>query len=227
MKLIAFIALLTSLCPLFAADDSKTSADPFAGALFPPEMVLLARDQIGLTQEQREELRARVEKTQPRSDELRMKLERETTALKSLVKQERVDEVALGAQLDRVLDVERELKHLHVGTLVAIKNLLTPEQQVKLREIERNGVTQLAEDARKRLSEKVERVKEVGRTAMRETLKMALPVGRAKITVYGLSGLGSALGGSFTRSTPSPATRTAALALNWTPSPPSSSGAPS
>jgi hypothetical protein len=77
------------------------------------------------------------------------------------VKQERVDEVALGAQLDRVLDVERELKHLHVGTLVAIKNLLTPEQQVKLREIERNGVTQLAEDARKRLSEKVERVKEV------------------------------------------------------------------
>jgi Spy/CpxP family protein refolding chaperone len=161
MKLIAFIALLTSLCPLFAADDSKTSADPFAGALFPPEMVLLARDQIGLTQEQREELRARVEKTQPRSDELRMKLERETTALKSLVKQERVDEVALGAQLDRVLDVERELKHLHVGTLVAIKNLLTPEQQVKLREIERNGVTQLAEDARKRLSEKVERVKEV------------------------------------------------------------------
>jgi hypothetical protein len=30
-----------------------------------------------------------------------------------------------------------------------------------LREIERNGVTQLAEDARKRLSEKVERVKEV------------------------------------------------------------------
>ena len=158
MKLIAFITLLTSLCPLFAADDSKTAADPFAGAFFPPEMVLLARDQIGLTQEQREAFRARVEKTQPRSDELRMKLEREIAALSSLVKQDRVDEAALGAQLDKVLDVERELKHLHVGLLVAIKNLLTPEQQIKLREIAKNGVAQLTEDARKRLSEKVERV---------------------------------------------------------------------
>jgi Spy/CpxP family protein refolding chaperone len=158
MKLIAFIALLTSLCPLFAADDSKKVADPFSGAFFPPELVLMARDHIALTQEQQEAFRARVEKTQPRSDELRAKLERETAALAALVKQERVDEAALIAQLDKVLDAERELKHLHVGLLVAIKNLLTPEQQAKLREIAKDGGAQLGEDARKRLTEKVERV---------------------------------------------------------------------
>jgi Spy/CpxP family protein refolding chaperone len=160
MKLIAFFALLISLCPLFAADDSKPATDPFAGAFFPPELVLLARDRIALTQEQQEAFRARVEKTQPRSDELRMKLERETAALSALAKQERVDETALVAQLDKVLDSERELKHLHIGILVAIKNLLTPEQQTKLREIAKNGGAQLAEAARRRLSEKVERVKE-------------------------------------------------------------------
>ena len=38
--------------------------------------------------------------------------------------------------------------------------LLTPEQQAKLREIAKDGVAQLGEDARKRLTEKVERVKE-------------------------------------------------------------------
>ena len=43
---------------------------------------------------------------------------------------------------------------------VAIKNLLTPEQQAKLREIAKDGVAQLGEDARKRLTEKVEHVKE-------------------------------------------------------------------
>ena len=69
----------------------------------------------------------------------------------------------LVAQLDKVLDVERELKHLHVGLVVAIKNLLTPEQQAKLREIAKDGGAQLIEATRKRLTEKVERVKQGGR----------------------------------------------------------------
>ena len=69
-----------------------------------------------------------------------------------------MDEAALVAQLGKVIDVERELKQLHTGLLVAIKNLLTPEQQAKLREIAKDGGKQLGEDARKRLTEKVERV---------------------------------------------------------------------
>ena len=158
MKLIVVFALITSLCPLFAADESKPATDPFAGAFFPPELVLMARDRIALTPEQQEALRARVAKTQPRSDELRKKLERETAALSLLARKERVDEAALVAQLDKVLDAERELKHLHVGLLVAIKNLLMPEQQSNLREIAKDGGAQLGADARKRLAEKVERV---------------------------------------------------------------------
>ena len=134
LKLIVFIALLTVLCPRLAA-----AADPFADALFPPELVLLARDHIALTPEQQEALHARMEKTKSRSDELRAKLERETAALATLAKQERVDEASLVAQLDKVLDVEREVKHLHLGLVVAIKNLLTPEQQAKLREIAKDG----------------------------------------------------------------------------------------
>ena len=160
MKLIAFITLFISLYPLFAADDSKKVADPFAGAFFPPELVLMARDRIALTQEQQEAVRARVEKAQPRSDELRAKLEHETSTLSALAKQERVDEAALVAQLDKVLDVERELKHLHVGLAVAIKNMLAAEQQTKLREIAKDGGAQFGEDTRKRLTEKVERVEQ-------------------------------------------------------------------
>lgn len=164
MKLIAF-ALLTSLCPLFAADKSKTTADPFAGVFFPPELVLLAQDRVALTPEQLEAVRARVAKTQQHSDELRVKLERETAALAALTKQERVEEAPLFAQLDKVLDVERELKHLHVGMGVALKNLLTPEQVAKLREMtfeiakNHTAFTGLEAEAGQRISAKVERVK--------------------------------------------------------------------
>jgi Spy/CpxP family protein refolding chaperone len=160
MKLVIALALITTLRPLFAADESKHAADPFAGAFFPPEMVAMARERIVLTQEQQGAIRSLMEKTQSRSDDWRKKLEKETAALAALTKQERVDKTALLAQLDKVLDVERELKQLHVGVLVDVKNLLTPEQQSKLRAIAKDGGKQLMEAAQKRLMEKIERVKE-------------------------------------------------------------------
>ena len=36
------------------------------------------------------------------------------------------------AQLDRVLDIEREIKRLHIGLAVRFMNRLTPEQQEQL-----------------------------------------------------------------------------------------------
>jgi Spy/CpxP family protein refolding chaperone len=160
MKLIIALALLTSFGPLFAADDAKSAPDPLAGAFFPPELILLAHDQIALTSEQQAAIRARVEQTQSRSEELRSKLERETTALAAMARPERVDEAALLVQLDKVLEVERDLKHLHIGLLAAIKNQLTPEQQSRLRELAKDGNTQLEQVVRKRLTEKVARVQE-------------------------------------------------------------------
>ena len=159
MKHTLLTLLLATSLPLLAADKPETHADPFAGAFFPPEMILQARDQIGLTQQQQEAFQDRVGKVQSRSEELRVKLEHETAALTALAKQERADEAAVISQLDKVLDAERELKHLHIGLMVAIKTLLTPDQQAKLRELAKGGGAQFAEAARKRLTEKMERVK--------------------------------------------------------------------
>ncbi len=124
----------------------------------------MMRDRIALTPEQQLAFRTRVEQTQQRSDELRRRLERETAALSALAKQDRVEETALSAQLDRLLDVERELKHVHLGLLASIKNLLTPEQHATLREFAKGDGTQLGEVMRQRLSEKVDRVKTLAQT---------------------------------------------------------------
>jgi Spy/CpxP family protein refolding chaperone len=160
MKLIIFLVLLGAGCLLSAADQPASHADPLAGAFFPPETILMAKDQIGLTEAQAEALRARVEKTQIRSQELKQQMEREIAALAALARQERVEEAALGAQLDKVLDVERESKHLHLGLMVAARNLLTPGQQAQLRKLVPGGGKEFAEAARARVSEKVARVEE-------------------------------------------------------------------
>lgn len=158
MKHTFHVLLLAALMPLSAVLAADSPADPLAGAFFPAELVMMAHDQIGLTQQQQAALQNRMEKMQPRSEEMRAKLERETASLATLAKQPRVDEAAIIAQLDKVLDAERELKHLHIALMVEIKNLLTPEQQAKLRQIAASGGTQLAEATRKRLTNKVETV---------------------------------------------------------------------
>jgi Spy/CpxP family protein refolding chaperone len=160
MKIVTLIALLTTAGRLAAADKPAAHADPLAGAFYPPEVVLLAGDMIGLTQEQREAVRARVEKTQASANEPTERLARETAALAALARQPRVDEAALAAQLDKSLDAERDLKRLHLGLLAWIKNLLTPEQQAKLKEITKDGGAPFAEAMRQRLTEKVDRVQQ-------------------------------------------------------------------
>ena len=158
MKHTLLILLSAALLPLSAARGDNPPGDPFSGAFFPPELILQTRDQIGLSQEQLEAFRTLVEKTQPRSNELQQRLERESTALAALAKPERVTEAPLIAQLDKVLEAERDLKHLHIGLLVAIKNLLTPDQQEKLREITQAAGARNVDEMRKRLTEKVTQV---------------------------------------------------------------------
>jgi Spy/CpxP family protein refolding chaperone len=160
MKALVILLLVTAASTLLAGDPSKPAHDPFAGAFFPPELVLMARDRIGLSPEQLEALQSIAGKMKARSEELRAQLEKETVALATLVRADRIDEKTLHLQLDKALDLEREVKHLHMGGAASIKNLLTVEQQAKLREIAQGGIEQLGEDTKKRLMEKVERVKE-------------------------------------------------------------------
>jgi Spy/CpxP family protein refolding chaperone len=152
------LALLAACLPLEAAPEKDSAPDPLEGAFFPPELVMLAGDRISLTTEQRETLRTQIEKSRPRLDELRQRLERESAALASLAKKESVDEPALLAQLDKLLEAERAAKHAHFGLLVAIKNRLTTEQQAKLRELAKDGTAKFAAETRQRLTGKVERV---------------------------------------------------------------------
>lgn len=158
IKLIRIFVLLAAAGSLGAAKASEAPTDPLAGAFFPPELIVMAHAEIGLTPTQLDAVQARLQKTQPRSEELRQRLERETGALSELARQDKVDEVQISAQLDRVLDVERELKHLHIGLLAGIKNLLTPEQLGKLREFQKGGGSQIADEMRRRLSGKVAQV---------------------------------------------------------------------
>ena len=110
--------------------------DPFAGNLFPPELIMQHQQALGLSEEQKNLLKAELSKLQTRLNELQWDLQGEVEKLAALVKQDQADEAQTLTQLDKVLSLEREIKRAHIGLLIRIKNKLTPEQQAKLREIQ-------------------------------------------------------------------------------------------
>jgi len=106
--------------------------DPLGHVMFPPDLIMSHTRQLGLTDEQKTFMRAEIQRTTATFHELQWKLQDQMELLHEIMKSTTVNEEQALAQLNKVLDIEREIKRLHVGLAVRIKNRLTPEQQEQL-----------------------------------------------------------------------------------------------
>ena len=106
--------------------------DPLAHLMFPPDMIMNHARELNLTDEQKTYLRGEVQKATVTFQDLQWKLQDQMEALHDTMKSSSVNEQQALAQLDKVLDVEREIKRLHIALAVRLKNHLTPEQQDQL-----------------------------------------------------------------------------------------------
>ena len=112
--------------------------DPIAGNLFPPELVMQHRRELGLTDEQRAAIKDEAIKASTRFNELQWQMQDEMETMATLMRGATVDEQKALAQLDKVLNIEREVKRTQIGLAIRIKNKLTSEQQMKLHELQQN-----------------------------------------------------------------------------------------
>jgi len=112
--------------------------DPLAGNLFPPELVMQYRQELGITDEQKTFIRDEAIKASTRFNQLQFQMQDEMESMVTLMKGVTVDEQKALAELDKVLNIEREVKRTQLGLSIRIKNKLTPEQQTKLQELQRN-----------------------------------------------------------------------------------------
>jgi Spy/CpxP family protein refolding chaperone len=95
------------------------------------------RQEIGLDESHSKAIKEAVQKTQAKFLDMQWDMQAETEKLVQLLKARPVDENAVLAQVDQVLDREREIKKTQISLLVRIKNLLTEAQQNKLTELRR------------------------------------------------------------------------------------------
>jgi Spy/CpxP family protein refolding chaperone len=122
---------------IFAAESwaQKPADDPIAQALFPPELVMKYHQEINLDEGQSKAIKEAIQKAQTRFLDMQWDMQAEAEKLVKLLKARPVDESAVLAQVDQVLNREREIKKAQISLLIHIKNLLSESQQNKLTEL--------------------------------------------------------------------------------------------
>jgi Spy/CpxP family protein refolding chaperone len=113
--------------------------DPFGQFLFPPELVMKHQGEIGLQDAQRSALQTAIQQAQSKFVDVQWKLSAEGEKLGRLLQNATANEAQVLEQVDRILELEREVKRTQIGLLVRIKNTLTPAQQAKLMELRGHG----------------------------------------------------------------------------------------
>ncbi|MGZ5380641.1 MAG: Spy/CpxP family protein refolding chaperone [Thermoanaerobaculia bacterium] len=133
MRIRTTLAVLTlAFAAVRAPAEPVPGDDPISRLLFPPDKVLGHAQELGLDDAQRKNVRAELQKAQPRFLDLQLDMQAEVEKMTQLLQEKPVDEAKVMAQLDRVLALEKDVKKTQIALLVRIKNLLTPGQQAKM-----------------------------------------------------------------------------------------------
>jgi len=132
-KLLAALAL--SLCMANIADAQATPGpDPIGAALIPPEVVMAHQQELGLSDAQRYAIQMDAVNAQQRFMPAQWRLAAAGEKLAEMLKQSHVDQTKALAQLDTILNLEREIKHTQLMLMIEVKNILTPQQQATARQ---------------------------------------------------------------------------------------------
>ena len=107
----------------------------FLERLYRPEMVMRYQGALALTAEQRSAIATAIKDAQGRLGPLQWDLDAKSESVAKLVDADKVDADAVLAAAGQAVDLEGQIKKEHLRLLLTIKNLLTPEQQKKLRDL--------------------------------------------------------------------------------------------
>lgn len=111
--------------------------------LFSADLVMRHQRELDLTREQRDFIVNEAKTAHSELMALRWDLQSRLQELTAAVEEGKVDEEELLAQLDKVLDLERQVKRTQLQLAVRIRNTLTKEQLDQLQELkELRGIGQ-------------------------------------------------------------------------------------
>lgn len=113
--------------------------DRFEKAFFDPQLVLQRAKEIGVTPHQRTAILDVIKKAQVELVPLQMDMAEPALELVEMIEETKIDEAAALTKADKMLKIENEVKKVQMSLMIRIKNLLTKDQQDRLRIIRDGG----------------------------------------------------------------------------------------
>ncbi len=117
--------------------------DMFKKHLYSADQIMEMRSQINLTDAQATKIKEIHRNNAGEFTTLKWDLDEENAKLQVLLEKSKIDHAAVENQLNRVLDLENQLKKKQLTTLVEIKNELSESQQIYLSSHQKHRATNL------------------------------------------------------------------------------------
>ncbi len=101
------------------------------GSLISPEIIQQIKPELQLTADQETKMTSLVTEARAKGEPMESALKEQQQVLNQMLRQPEVTADTASAQLTKVLESEAAFKQLQLRTLIALRDLLTPEQQKK------------------------------------------------------------------------------------------------
>lgn len=126
------------LCCLFLTAASLPAAnveDWLKSGLLNPDLIASVRVELALTEEQQAKLSRELSEACAQAEPLEQAVKEQQKALNHLLKDPSTSADVAAAQLTKLLDAEAAIKQLQLRALIGVRDVLTPEQLVKVKKL--------------------------------------------------------------------------------------------
>ena len=135
----------------------QPSQDPLQDMFIPPELIMQYQDELGLSDQQKDALRSRLEKLKPEFEKKQQALQQQIRAVQQLLQEKELDESKANSQFEQILARENEMKKLQFGLMIGIRGILSSEQRAKALKLKQDW-PQARQQLEQRLRAKMEKV---------------------------------------------------------------------
>ncbi len=130
-----FLAIVAALCAVMSGFGQNTTPhrlDPMKRALVEPIMALEYAQEIGLTRTQRNQIEDELDNARAKFRILEERLQSETKTMFDLLERPGVAEREALEQLDRILELEKQIKQVNLLCSLHVRAILRPDQRERL-----------------------------------------------------------------------------------------------
>jgi len=144
---------LVCVCAATSVLAQEPGQDVISRQLVPPELIMQHQAELGITADQREQIKAIVTQAQAGFTSLQWDMQAAVQSLGQALAEPPGDDGAVLELLDNVLDLEKQVKRAQLMMLLELRRVLTPAQLDQAKELKRRQPNPAVQNLRRQIEQ--------------------------------------------------------------------------